>query len=68
MRQIRPCPMLRLEFDYRAPTDEATLSGFSSLLRPYWGKSEVQLTKKQAVLLMHDIYSKLYLCAKMKAQ
>ena len=34
--------------------DEATSSGFSSLLRPYWRESEVQLTKKQAVLLMHD--------------
>ena len=34
--------------------DEATSSGFGSLLHPYWRESEAQLTKKQAVLLMHD--------------
>ena len=34
--------------------DEAALSLFSSLLHPYWRESEAQLTKKQAVLLMHD--------------
>ena len=36
--------------------DEVTLSSFGSLLHPYWRESEAQLTKKQAVLLMHDIY------------
>ena len=36
--------------------DEAALSSFGSLLHPYWRESEAQLTKKQAVLLMHDIY------------
>ena len=36
--------------------DEATLSLFGSLLCPYWMESEAQLTEKQAVLLMHDIY------------
>ena len=30
---------------------------YSSLFRPYWRESEAQLAKKQAVLLMHDIYS-----------
>ena len=54
MRQIGPCPILRVEFDYRAPMDEATSSLFGSLLRPYWRESEAQLAKKQAVLLMHD--------------
>ena len=54
MCQIGPCPILWVEFDYRAPTDEAALSGFGSLLRPYWRENEAQLTKKQAVLLMHD--------------
>ena len=47
-----------MEFDYRAPTDEAALSLSGSLLRPYWRESEVQLTEKQVVLLMHDIYNK----------
>ena len=45
-----------MEFDYRAPTDETASSLFGSLLRPYWRESEAQLTEKQAVLLMHDIY------------
>ena len=54
MRQIGPCPILWVEFDYRAPTDVATSSLFCSLLRPYWRESEAQLTEKQAVLLMHD--------------
>ena len=54
MRQIGPCPILRVEFDYRALTDEAASSLFGSLLRPYWRESEVQLTEKQAVLLMHN--------------
>ena len=56
MCQIGPCPILRVEFDYRAPTDEAASSLFGSLLRPYWRESEAQLTEKQAVLLMHNIY------------
>ena len=56
MCQIGPCPILWVEFDYRAPMDEAASSLFSSLLRPYWRESEAQLTEKQAVLLMHDIY------------
>ena len=34
--------------------DEATSSHLGSLLCPYWRKSEVQLTEKQAELLMHD--------------
>ena len=34
--------------------DEAASSPFGSLLCPYWRESEVQLTEKQAVLLMHD--------------
>ena len=34
--------------------DEAASSGFGSLLHPYWRESEAQLTKKQAVLLMHN--------------
>ena len=55
MCQIGPCPILWVEFDYQALTDEAALSVFSSLLHPYWRESEVQLTEKQAVLLMHDI-------------
>ena len=54
MHQIGPCPILWVEFDYQAPTDEAASSSFGSLLRPYWRESEAQLTKKQAVLLMHD--------------
>ena len=54
MHQIGPCLILRVEFDYRAPTDKAASSLFSSLLRPYWRESEGQLTEKQAVLLMHD--------------
>ena len=54
MCQIGPCPILRVEFDYRAPTDETASSLFGSLLRPYWRESEAQLTEKQAVLLMHD--------------
>ena len=56
MHQIGPCPILRVEFDYRAPMDEAASSLFGSLFRPYWKESEAQLTEKQAVLLMHDIY------------
>ena len=56
MCQIGPCPILWVEFDYRAPMDEAASSSFGFLLRPYWRESEAQLTKKQAVLLMHDIY------------
>ena len=54
MCQIGPCPILRVEFDYQAPTDEAASSLFGSLLCPYWRESEAQLTEKQAVLLMHD--------------
>ena len=54
MQQIGPCPILRVEFDYRALTDEATLSLFGSLLCPYWRESKAQLTEKQVVLLMHD--------------
>ena len=34
--------------------DEAASNHFGSLLCPYWKESEAQLTKKQAVLLMHD--------------
>ena len=30
---------------------------FCSLFHPDWRESEAQLTEKQAVLLMHDIYS-----------
>ena len=37
--------------------DEAASSLFGSLLHPYWRESEAHLTEKQAVLLMHDIYS-----------
>ena len=65
MRQIGPCLILWVEFDYRAPTDEAALSLFGSLLHPYWRESEVQLAEKQAVLLMHIyiyIYNYLYSC------
>ena len=58
MHQIGPCPILQVEFDYRAPTDEAASGLFGSLLHPYWRESEAQLTEKQAVLLMHDIYMK----------
>ena len=54
MRQIGPCLILRVEFDYRSATDKATSSLFASLLNPYWRESEAQLTEKQAVLLMHD--------------
>ena len=61
MRQIGPCSILWVEFDYRAPTDEAALSLFGSLLCPYWRESEAQLTEKQVVLLMHDIYKEHWL-------
>ena len=54
MHQIGPCPILQVEFDYRALTDEAASSLFGSLLHPYWRESEAQLTEKQVVLLMHD--------------
>ena len=54
MRQIGPCPILWMEFNYRAPTDKAASSSFGSLLHPYWRENEAQLTKKQVVLLMHD--------------
>ena len=54
MHQIGPCLILWMEFDYQAPMDEATSSLFGSLLVPYWRESEVQLTEKQVVLLMHD--------------
>ena len=50
MCQIGPCLTLRVEFDYRAPMVLAPHSVHTG------GKSEAQLTKKQAVLLMHDIY------------
>ena len=56
MHQFGPSPILWVEFDYRAPMDKATSSLFGSLLHPYWRESEAQLTEKQAVLLMHDIY------------
>ena len=36
--------------------DKAASSSFGSLLCSYWRENEAQLTKKQAVLLMHDIY------------
>ena len=36
--------------------DETTSSLFGSLFCPDWRESEAQLTEKQAVLLMHDIY------------
>ena len=36
--------------------DETVSSLFSSLFCPDWRESEAQLTEKQAVLLMHDIY------------
>ena len=32
---------------------------FGSFFRPDWRESEAQLTEKQAVLLMHDIYAQL---------
>ena len=56
MRQIRPCPILRAEFDYRVPMDEALRAVSVPNSIHTGGKSEAQLTKKQAVLLMHDIY------------
>ena len=56
MCQIGPCLILWVEFDYRAPMDKVASSGFGSLLHPYWRENEAQLTKKQVVLLMHDIY------------
>ena len=34
------------------------MSLFGSLFHPDWRESEAQLTDKQAVLLMHDIYKK----------
>ena len=49
-----------MEFDYRALTDEAASSLFGFLLHPYWRESEAQLTKKQAVLLMDDIYKEVW--------
>ena len=58
MHQIGPCPILRVELDYQALTDEATSNLFGSLLHPYWRESEAQLTEKQAVLLMHDTLPK----------
>ena len=39
--------------------DETALSLFRSLFHPDWRESEAQLTEKQAVLLMHDIYLKI---------
>ena len=36
--------------------DKTASSLFGSLFHPDWRESEVQLTEKQAVLLMHDIY------------
>ena len=33
---------------------------FGSLFHPDWRESEAQLTEKQAVLLMHDIYIYIY--------
>ena len=39
--------------------DKTALSLFGSLFHPDWRESEAQLTEKQAVLLMHDIYNKL---------
>ena len=49
-----PCPILRVEFDNRTPTDETHFEPFGSSFRPHWRESRAQLTKKQAVLLMHD--------------
>ena len=57
-RQNGPCPILRVEFDNRTPTDETRFEPFSSSFRPHWRESRAQLTKKQVVLLMHDIYIK----------
>ena len=56
MCQIGLCLILGVEFNYQALTDEAASSLLGSLLYPYWRESEAQLTEKQAVLLMHDIY------------
>ena len=38
--------------------DKTVLSLFGSLFHPDWRESEVQLTEKQVVLLMHDIKNK----------
>ena len=50
------CPILRVEFDNRTPMDETHFEPFGSSFRPHWRESGAQLTKKQAVLLMHDTY------------
>ena len=39
--------------------DETALSLFGSLFHPDWRESEAQLTEKQAVLLMKNIYKTL---------
>ena len=37
--------------------DETASSLFGSLFHPDWRESKAQLTEKQVVLLMHDIYN-----------
>ena len=58
MRQIGPCPICGWS-SIIEPRQTRALRGVSV---PYsihtGGKSEAQLTNKQAVLLMHDIYMK----------
>ena len=43
-------------FDYRTPTNETHFEPFGSSFHPDWRESGAQLTEKQAVLLMHNIY------------
>ena len=43
-------------FDYRTPTNETRLEPYGSLFHPGWRECGAQLTGKQVVLLMHDIY------------
>ena len=52
--KIGLCPIKRAVFDYHTPMNETHFEPFSSSFHPDWRESGVQLTGKQAVLLMHD--------------
>ena len=47
-------------FDYRTLMNKTCFEPFSSSFHPDWRESGVQLTEKQVVLLMHDIYVALH--------
>ena len=50
------CSIERAVLDYRTLMNDTHLEPYGSLFLPGWRECGAQLTGKQVVLLMHDIY------------